>query len=94
MSYAPEWVGQLRYHYLADNYHQFILDGNIEDLDFFHTSDEDRSDPLPLRDLIVKAIAHITDINQYFYLSTSTGLVTSDEWNTLLPQIDGFTLSR
>jgi hypothetical protein len=75
----PAWLTTIFSQYLVGNYHQFILDGNIEDCflspDVFkdgtaHTP----GDLLPFRELLINTLLR-KNFTMVFYYATTTGLL-------------------
>lgn len=77
----PEWSKKLIHHYLSGSYHQFVIDGNIQDYDFCFIPRESSWEFKgfqPVRNILVNVLFHAmpppANINRIIYFSRTSGI--------------------
>ena len=80
MTQMPEWASELYHNYNAGTYHQFLIEGNILDIDFAPVlnGEEKVEKVLPVKKIVVEVLRRL-GISQIIYFSTSSGLRVSKE---------------
>ena len=78
MAQMPEWAREIYHNYKAGTYHQFLIEGNILDIDFAPVlnGEEKIEKVLPVKEIVVEVLRRLK-IAQIIYFSTSSALRTS-----------------
>lgn len=76
----PDWARDIFYNYYTKNFHQFLIDGNIRDLELNPDKSKRHDNPLiPVLEILIETL-RLTGVRHIVYFSSSSGLVfISDE---------------